>query len=69
MGAVGNAYDNALAERVNGILKTEYLLDGLFVNFEQAIKAVSQAVWLYNFERPHLSLNYATPAQIYGESM
>ncbi len=65
MGAVGNAYDNALAERVNGILKTEYLLDGLFVNFEQAIKAVSQAVWLYNFERPHLSLNYATPAQIY----
>ena len=64
MGAVGNAYDNALAERVNGILKTEYLLDGLFPTKAQAIETVAQAVYLYNFERPHLSLGYATPAHI-----
>ncbi len=66
MGAVGNAYDNALAERVNGILKIEYLLDSLFPSKAQAMKAVAQAVHLYNFERPHLSLGYATPAHIFG---
>jgi len=66
MGAVGNAYDNALAERVNGILKTEYLLDSLFPSKSQAIETVAQAVHLYNFERPHLSLGYATPAHIFG---
>lgn len=66
MGSVGNAYDNALAERVNGILKTEYLLDGLFPTKVQAIETVAQAVYLYNFERPHLSLGYATPAHILG---
>jgi len=66
MGAVGNAYDNALAERVNGILKTEYLLDGLFPSKDKAIETVVQAVYLYNFERPHLPLGYNTPAHIYG---
>ncbi|HFC08612.1 MAG TPA: transposase [Chloroflexi bacterium] len=66
MGAVGNAYDNALAERVNGILKTEYLLGSLFPSRSQAIETVAQAVHLYNFERPHLSLGYATPAHIFG---
>jgi len=66
MGAVGNAYDNALAERVNGILKIEYLLGGLFPSKAQAIATVAQAVYLYNFERPHLSLGYATPAHIFG---
>lgn len=69
MGAVGNAYDNPLAERINGILKSEYLLDGLFVDFNQAAKAVSQAIYLYNFERPHLSLNYATPNDVYHKLM
>lgn len=62
MGAVGNCYENALAERMNGILKLEYGLGGLFVNFHQARQAVKEAVWLYNFERPHLALDYQTPA-------
>lgn len=65
MGAVGNCYENALAERVNGILKCEYALDDLFVNFDHALQAVSQAIWLYNYERPHLSLDYAKPAEIH----
>lgn len=65
MGQVGSCYDNALAERVNGILKTEYLLDALFVDLQHAATAVHQAVHLYNYERPHLSLDYAKPAEIH----
>lgn len=65
MGQVGNCYDNALAERMNGILKCEYGLSDLFVNTEHAILAVQQAVYLYNFERPHLALAYAKPADIF----
>ena len=65
MGEVGNCYENALAERMNGILKCEYGLDDLFVNYEQACKAVQEAIWLYNYERPHLALNYCKPVEIH----
>lgn len=69
MGEVGNCYENALAERVNGILKLEYGLDRLFVNVAQASLAVTQAVRLYNYDRPHLSLNYATPADVHWKGV
>ena len=65
MGAVGNCYENALAERMNGILKCEYGLDDLFINLEQAQCAVRQAVWLYNYERPHTSLQFCKPADVH----
>lgn len=65
MGEAGNCYDNAIAERVNGILKDEYLLDSEFVDKRHAQKAVEQAVYLYNYERPHWSLNLKKPAEIY----
>ena len=65
MGEVGNCYDNAVAERVNGILKNEYNLDALFLNLAQAQRAVNEIEWLYNFDRPHLSLDMATPADFY----
>lgn len=65
MGEVGNCYDNALAERVNGILKLEYGLEHQFVSLSQAQRAVREAVWLYNHERPHLSLAYQKPYQVY----
>lgn len=65
MGAVGNCYDNAMAERVNGILKQEYLLDSEFINIQQAIAATSQAVYLYNYKRPHWSLNLKKPAEVH----
>ena len=65
MGEVGNCYENALAERMNGILKDEYALDDLFVNFEHALAAVHDAIWLYNYDRPHLSLDMAIPADLY----
>lgn len=65
MGEVGNCYENALAERMNGILKCEYGLDDLFVNAQIALQATKQAVWLYNFERPHRSLEMKKPADVY----
>lgn len=65
MGAVGNCYDNAVAERVNGILKIEYGLNDRFVSSAHAACAVSEAVWLYNHERPHLSLQMHKPDDLY----
>jgi putative transposase len=65
MGEVGNCYENALAERMNGILKQEYGLGDSFPEFVQAKRAVREAVWLYNFERPHLSLDYEIPARMH----
>jgi len=65
MGEVGNCYENALAERINGILKCEYGLDDLFIDLHQAHMAVEEAVNLYNFERPHSSLGLRYPAAVY----
>ncbi len=69
MGEVGNCYDNALAERINGILKIEYGLDQLFVAQALAQRAVQQAVFLYNYKRPHLALNYQKPAHFYDQHL
>lgn len=67
MGEAGNCYDNAIAERVNGILKDEYLLDSEFLHLKHAEQAVRQAVYLYNNKRPHWSLNLRKPADVYSE--
>ena len=69
MGAVGNAYDNAVAERVNGILKLEFMLDQRFPDAATAHRAVTDAIRLYNTRRPHLSLDYATPAEVYARGL
>ena len=56
----GNPRDNAIAERVNGILKMEFL-DRKFDNINQAYKAVKSAINIYNNARPHSSLDMLTP--------
>jgi putative transposase len=63
MSAPGNPYENAVAERVNGIIKTEYCLDSCFRTIEQVRQAVREAVRLYNTERPHASCDYLTPEE------
>ena len=63
-----HCYENALAERVNGILKQEYELDSTFRTKEQAQKAFEQAVWLYNHRRPHMSLKYRYPAEVHRQA-
>ena len=66
MGETGNPYDNAVAERVNGILKTEFLLNATFTDYKTALKATREAISSYNNLRPHMSLEYMTPAQRYA---
>ena len=61
MAAKGNCYENALAERVNGILKDEFNLDTTFRNIEQAKNTVHQSIYIYNQHRPHWSINLKTP--------
>jgi transposase InsO family protein len=68
MTEVLHCYENALAERVNGIIKQEYELDRTFRTKEQAIAAFRQAVWLYNHRRPHLALDYRTPAEVHAQA-
>lgn len=65
MGKIGYCYDNALAERVNGILKDEYSLDVTFTNEKVALKATQQAILAYNTQRPHWSLNLQIPQQVH----
>ena len=57
--------ENALAERMNGILKQEYGLGQPWRTKGQARQAVAQAVWLYNTHRPHTALGYRTPAEVH----
>ena len=60
-----HCYENALAERVNGILKDEFYLDQTFTNVTQAKRATKNAIKLYNQIRLHLSLDYRTPNMVY----
>jgi transposase InsO family protein len=60
-----HCYENAMAERVNGILKQEYGLDETFSTERLTMKAVKEAIWSYNMERPHWSLGLATPEWIH----
>lgn len=61
-----HCYENAIAERVNGILKEEFLLDATFKNKSVAIKAVKEAISTYNTRRPHWSLKLCTPQQVHA---
>jgi putative transposase len=58
----GDPYENAIAERLNGILKYEFDLISGFENHGQMVKQLKQAVRLYNDERPHASCDYLTPS-------
>jgi putative transposase len=61
-------YENAIAERVNGILKTELGVDKTFKTYGQAVAAITNAISLYNNQRPHMSLGHLTPEQAHMQS-
>jgi transposase InsO family protein len=65
---VQHCYENALAERVNGILKLEYGLEGEFGAKALARLAIGQAIALYNERRPHQALNYRIPAVVHAQA-
>lgn len=58
----GDPYENAIAERVNGILKTEWLYGMKLSSVAQAKEAVDKIVRLYNTVRPHESIGNKTPS-------
>lgn len=60
-----HCYENAIAERVNGILKDEFYLDQTFFDVKHAQRAAKNAINLYNVLRLHVSLNYKTPENVY----
>jgi len=63
-----DCYQNAMAERVNGILKSEFLLNRP-VDLQQASRMVREAVRIYNRERPHQALKYKTPDEVHRASV
>lgn len=65
MSAKGNPYENAIAERINGILKNEFILDADLKNLNLGRRFIDEAIRIYNNERPHLSLNFKTPSEVY----
>jgi transposase InsO family protein len=62
-----HCYENAVAERVNGILKDEFYLDQCFVSTSHAKKATKCAIEIYNNKRLHLSLGLKTPESVYNK--
>ena len=63
MTQTGDPLDNPVAERVNGILKEEYLAHRAVYSLAQAEIVLKQAVFLYNYKRPHLSCDMLVPEQ------
>ncbi len=63
-----HCYENAMAERVNGILKDEFLLDEEMKDLKTAQKAVKQAIETYNTRRPHWSLQLQMPFNVHQQS-
>jgi len=64
----GSPYDNAIAERLNGILKHHMGLNQIFSNYAAAVDAVCNAVHAYNYIRPHMSLGNLTPQQAHTQT-
>lgn len=64
-----HCYENALAERVNGILKDEFYLDQCFSSTEHARLAAVNAIKIYNSKRLHLSLGYKTPNYVFKNAV
>lgn len=64
----GSPYDNAVAERINGILKDEFGLDGVLDDIKQIKKEVAQAIEIYNTCRPHLSCHMLTPRSMHSQT-
>jgi len=63
----GDPYENAIAERINGILKYEFLIIDGFTNHLQAIEVIKESIGIYNDQRPHLSCEMLTPNQAHKQ--
>ncbi len=62
----GDPLENALAERVNGILKTE-LISNTYPDIETASVSIAKAITIYNYKRRHASINYQVPDDVHNQ--
>jgi transposase InsO family protein len=67
MAAKGNPYENAIAERINGVLK-QMGLDRTFATFEDVENAVIETINVYNNERLHSSIDFMTPSEAHKKT-
>jgi len=58
-------YENAIAERINGILKQEFLFNAELMTMTQVKKTIEKAIYEYNQFRPHWALKFSTPNQVH----
>ena len=63
-----HCYQNAVAERVNGILKDEFDLDAVFPSVSAVVHAVERAITIYNTVRTHWSLDLQTPDHVFYQA-
>jgi transposase InsO family protein len=64
----GDPLENAIAERINGIIKGEYLFNYEIKSLSSAKEVLKSVVKLYNEERPHSSINNAVPSEVHNNS-
>jgi len=62
-----NVYENPHAERINGTIKNNYLKGYNPIGFEGLVRSLNKAVYMYNHEKPHSSINHQTPVQFEKE--
>lgn len=62
-------YQNAVAERINGILKDEFDLERGFAAHLQAVEVIKESIAIYNKERPHLSCKMLTPEAMHQQQL
>lgn len=60
-------YENAVAERINGILKQEFAIDTLHLDIKMMKQVIKDVVTIYNNERPHWSNHMLTPNQMHQQ--
>ena len=65
----GDPRENAIAGRINGIIKNEYLIDYQVNNINEANEFLDAVVNLYNEERPNLSIGLLTPNQVHNDNL
>ena len=62
-------YENAIAERINGILKQEFNIAKYSTDLKTKRKLIDEAILIYNNLRPHLSNHMLTPNQMHKQSL
>ncbi len=65
----GDPLENAIAERINGIMKAEFLNHYSLKNQSEVMEILNQSVTIYNTQRPHMSCNMLTPEDVHQNNL